>query len=138
MKIHLIKDIKDAIKGYEPILYNSSKLSVESISPNEAEFILASDILDDFSLEQISPVIQTLISKMRLNGKLVVGGTDIRVFCKSVVNNVLSEQQGSEILKTKQSMTSMSDMVKLLESLGLKVFMTQFNGMHYEITCIRN
>lgn len=146
MKIQLLTNKDEAIKGFTPIIYQPTEnsdfvdplLILQNVVDNECEFIMANEIIDDFELSKITGVLQRLISKLRLNGELVVGGTEIRLFCKNVVNDLIDESSGSEIIKTKKSMTSMNSVLKILESLGLKVKLTQMNGIHYEITCVRN
>jgi predicted SAM-dependent methyltransferase len=140
MKVHLTKTKESAIKGYTEILYSqASKLNnLATLSDNECEFILAGDVLDDFSRQEIFDVIQSLAKKLRMNGTLVVGGTDIRVFCKNVINSTLSENDASEIIKSKQSMTNLQETLDLLKGIGLKIQSSRIIGTHYEITAVRN
>ena len=140
MKIHLVKSETSAIKGYTPIVYSTlNKLNnIETISNNEAEFILAGDILDDFPKQESIDVIQNLSRKLRMNGTLVIGGTDVRIFCKNVVNSILNENEASEIIRSKQSMTNLQETLDLLKSIGLKIQSSRIIGTHYEITAIRN
>lgn len=140
MKIHLVKTKEAAIKGYTPILYSPSiKLNnLESLSDNQGEFILASDLLDDFPLQEIPNIIQGLLKKLRLNGTIVIGGTDIRVFCKSLVNSTLNEADASKMIQAKQSMSNTQEIIKLLQQFGLKIQASRIIGTHYEITAVRN
>lgn len=146
MKIHLIKQQGSGVKGYMEVVYmpyqeNSSVESrltgLANVLNNESEFIMASEILDDFPLNQIGELIQYLLSKLRLKGSIVVGGTDIRLFCKSVVNSTINEPDAANVIKDKQSMTNVNDVSKLLQSLGLSIQTTQILGNHYEITAVR-
>ena len=143
MKVHLVKSEESLIKGYKPIVLlptgSLGKLNnLNILSDNECEFILANDTLDEFSRQEIPEVIQMLIKKLRINGTLVLGGTDIRVFCKSVINSTIDENQASEIIRAKQSMTNIQDILSLLQSTGLKIQSSQITGTHYEITAVRN
>lgn len=140
MKIHLVKSQDSAIKGYTPILYSASiKLNnLESLSDNQGEFILASDLLDEFPLQEIPSVIQGLLKKLRLNGTIVVGGTDVRIFCKNLVNSTLNETDASAMIQAKQSMSNVQEVIKLMQQFGLKIQASRIMGTHYEITAIRN
>lgn len=140
MKIHLIKSQESLIKGYTPVLYsNLLRLNnLTNISDNQCDFILASDLLDEFSIQEIPEIVQSLIKKLRINGTLVVGGTDLRVFCKNVVNSQLNELQAAEMIKSKQSMTSLQETLNLVQNLGLKIQSSQIVGNHYEVTAVRN
>ena len=140
MKVQLIKSENSLIKGYTPVLYSPSiKLNnLESLSDNQGEFILASDLLDDFPLQEIPNVIQGLLKKLRLNGTIVVGGTDIRIFCKNLVNSNLNEADASKMIQAKQSMSNTQEVIKLMQQLGLKIQASRITGTHYEITAVRN
>jgi hypothetical protein len=145
MKIELVKNQNDGITGFKRILYQPSSgafvdplIGLSEISDNECSFIMANEIIDDFEISKITDLIQTLASKLRLNGELVVGGTDIRLFCKNVTNGFFDEVSASELIRTKQSMTSMNAIIKIIESLGLKVTLTKMSIIYYEITCTRN
>jgi len=140
MKIHLVKSQDSVIKGYTPILYSTSvKLNnLESLSDNQGEFILASDLLDDFPLQEIPNVIQSLLKKLRLNGTIVIGGTDIRIFCKNLVNSNLNEADASKMIQVKQSMSNIQEVIKLMQQFGLKIQASRIIGTHYEITAVRN
>jgi hypothetical protein len=140
MKIHLVKTKEAAIKGYTPVLYSPSiRLNnLESLSDNQGEFILASDLLDDFPLQEIPNIIQGLLKKLRINGTIVIGGTDIRIFCKSLVNSNLNEADAAKMIQTKQSMSNTQEVIKLMQQLGLKIQASKIMGTHYEITAVRN
>ena len=140
MKIHLVKSEKNAIKGYTPIIYSTAnKLNnIETISDNEAELILAHEIMDDFSIDEIGMIINAIVKKMRLNATLVIGGTDLRVFCKSVINGLLPENEAAKFINQKHSMTNLNVTVDTLKQLGLKIQSSVINGVHYEITAVRS
>ena len=140
MKIHLVKSQDSVIKGYTPILYSTSVElnNLESLSDNQGEFILASDLLDDFPLQEIPNVIQSLLKKLRLNGTIVIGGTDIRIFCKNLVNSNLNEADASKMIQVKQSMSNIQEVIKLMQQFGLKIQASRIIGTHYEITAVRN
>lgn len=140
MKIHLVKNKEAAISGYTPILYSQSiKLNnLETLSDNQSEFILAPDLLDEFPLQEIPNVIQALLKKLRFNGTVVIGGTDIRVFCKNLINSSLNEDDAAKMIQAKQSMSNTQEVVKLMQQFGLKIQASRIIGTHYEITAVRN
>lgn len=140
MKIHLVKSQDALIKGYTAVLYSKTlKLNnLNTLSDNECEFILAPDVLDEFPKQEAAEVINLLMSKLRINGTLVVGGTDIRVFCKNTINGQISESEASEIIRDKQSMSNTTETVELIKSLGLKLQSSRIIGTHYEIAAVRS
>lgn len=138
MKVNLTKSLDHSIKGYENILYLPNYVDLNSVTDNEAELIIANEILDYFSIDKIPELIKLLISKLRLNGSLIIGGTEISVFCKSVINGMLDEREASKYIEQNQSMTDMNNILNLLQSFNLKIQTFKFSGLIYEITTIRN
>ena len=107
------------------------------ISDNECSEILAQDVLDNFAIDNIHQCISSLVGKLRLGGKLVVGGTDIRLFSRMVSNNTLNEVEASNILSSANSMTSATKVKPIIQSLGLQVISVMVSGIHFEITATR-
>ena len=78
-----------------------------------------------------------MAKKIRIQGTLVVGGTDIRLFCKHVTNGSINEAEASKIIDTVKSMTTLNESVDFIRALGLNIESTQINGIHYEIKAKR-
>lgn len=140
MKIHLVKNEKEAIKGYRAVLYSAGKAinNLDTLSDNECEFILAQSLIDDFSVNQSGEVVLALLKKLRVNGTIVVGGTSLRVFCKSVFNGSINETDASEMIKDKLSMSNPETIISMLQGYGLKIQSSRIVGTHYEITAVRS
>lgn len=139
MKIQLVSDEEKAIAGYTTINYIKSGLNnLQSLSNNECEEIIATDILNSVPYNQIGNLIQGFITKLRFNGKLVLGGCDIRLFCRSIVNSTMSEEEGLQILQNYRSMPPYNVINSLLTNLGLSIQSSIISGIFYEITAVRN
>lgn len=136
MKIHIIDDLNKSIDGYKAILFNNIEEEFAKLSNNSCEFILANDIFDYVESKEIPAIIQTLLLKLRLNGKMSIGGKDIHLFCKSVKNELISEHDASNIISKTKSLVSHSFVQDIVKQLGLK-YTTQLSGVHYEITAYR-
>lgn len=138
MKLQIIRKEQTHINGYE--LYKIDKpnsLELSHIVDNSCEYILASDIMDSFHISLIPKICQLLITKLRLNGEIVVGGTDVRFFSKYVSNGLLTPQEACEIVCSSYSM-SYSDMLKeQFEQLKLRIISIHMDGLHYEIKAVR-
>lgn len=137
MKIHIVKMGQSAIEGYKQIIVFDDHINFMDISNNECEEILAGNVLDSFSIDNIRECIVSLVNKLRLGGKLVIGGKDIRLFCRLVLNNSISEVEASQVLKTTKSMPPLNEVIKIIESLGLNIITSNINGMYFEITAKR-
>lgn len=139
MKIQFVKNESSSIVGFTCIIYSANHIpdTINQIHDNQAELILATDIIDCFSIENVQPLISTIASKLRKNGKAVIGGTEIYLFCKNVVNSLISEPQASRIIQESSSMLSVSTVESLLIKSGLKIESCTLNGVHYEFTVSR-
>lgn len=143
MKVQLVKSEDSLIKGYKaikllPVKSLEQLNNLNLLSDNECEFILAANVLDNFSIQEIPSVITSLINKLRINGTLVIGGTDIRIFCKYIVNGLLSEIEGSDKISEKESMSNVQNIIDVIKNFGLKIQSSRIVGINYEITAIRN
>ena len=137
MKIQILRENQQAIENYTKIIVGDNQIDLSSISDNECSFILANDVLDSFSIENIDQLIKSILMKLRINGSIVIGGTDMRLFCKNVTNGSVDTGQASRIIGVVQSMTVLNDIVNLIRSSGLKIESTQITGIHYEIKATR-
>ena len=137
MKIQILRENQQAIENYTKIIVGDNQIDLSSISDNECSFILANDVLDSFSIENIDQLIKSILMKLRIIGSIVIGGTDMRLFCKNVTNGSVDTGQASRIIGVVQSMTVLNDIVNLIRSSGLNIESTQITGIHYEIKATR-
>lgn len=136
MKIHIVDDPNNAIEGYNIITFDNLDVEFEKLSNNCCDFILANNIFDYVESKQIPEIIHKLFSKLRLSGKISIGGKDINLFCKSVKNKLLSEQEASDIISKTKSLVGYGFVENIIKDLGMK-YTTQLNGVSYEITASR-
>ena len=137
MKIHVTKMGEETIQGYKHTVVSDNYINFMDISSNECSEILANDVLDSFSSDKIKECVISLVDKLRLGGKLVIGGKDLRLFCKSVINGMIGDKEASVILMGVNSMQSINAVRPIVESLGLKVLSTHLAGIHFELTAQR-
>lgn len=137
MKVHVAKMNQEVVTGYQHVVASDNFINFMNISDNECEAILANDVLNCFTLDKVRDCIVSLVNKLRLQGTMVVGGTDIRLFSLSVINNLISEQEANEVINSVNCMPSYIEVTKLIESLGLKVESIQSSGIHFEIVARR-
>ena len=137
MKIHVIREDQTAIENYQKVVISPNQIDLSSIADNECKFILANDVLDSFSVENIPSLLQALAKKMRLGSKLVIGGTDIRLFCKNVIIGMINEGDAAKVVANVQSMLTPNQVEAVIRQLNLDIDTTQISGIHYEITASR-
>tara|TARA_R110002051_G_scaffold186237_1_gene255570 strand:+ start:28 stop:444 length:417 start_codon:yes stop_codon:yes gene_type:complete len=137
MKIHVAKMSGETIEGYKHVVVSDNHINFMDISQNECSEILANDVLDSFSSDKSRDCIVSLVDKLRLGGKLVVGGKDLRLFCRSVINGSIDNNEASQLLQNTSSMPLLNDVILIVQSIGLKVLSTQISGIHFEIVAQR-
>ena len=139
MKLHIVKQGEASIEGYKKVELDPSLtfFGLEDVSDNEAQEIFANDILDSIPLEMTQRLISHLVSKLRVGGKLVVGGTEFRVFLRVCLNQGIPEQQAIETIRANNSMTNLKHLCELLSSMDLEVETRNINGVHCEVRCVR-
>ncbi len=137
MKIHVTRIDQETVENYNHVIVSDGYINFLDISDNECQEILANDVLDNFSIDKVGECITSLVNKLRLGGTIVVGGKDVRLFAKAVLNNGISEIEASEIVNSCQSMSSINDIVPVLQHLGLKIINTNVAGIHYEVKASR-
>lgn len=139
MKLQIIRKEQEPIVGYEIVkIQQPNSLGLAHIVDNSCESILASDAVDSFNNSTLSQLCQLLVSRLRLGGELVLGGTDIRFFAKYVCNGILTPNEACDIVCAAHSMST-ADMVREeLEKLNLKVISIHMDGLHYEVKAVRS
>ena len=138
MKLHVVKQGDTSIEGYKKIEFlNGNFLGLDDVSNNSSKEIFANDVLDAIPNEFIQQSVAALVGKLRVNGRITVGGTELRLFVKSVLNQGIPEDQAMSIIKTNQSMLNFNKLCELMKSMGLEVETTTINGIHCEVKCVR-
>jgi predicted SAM-dependent methyltransferase len=137
MKIQILRDQQNLIEGYEHVVMNGAELDLSRFSNNECSEIIADNILDAVPIRYMAQTLKLLTDKLRMGGKLVIGGTDLRLFCKQVLNETISPTDANAIISQCQSMTNLEEIVGLVSTTNLKIQTTNINGIHFEICCTR-
>lgn len=136
MKIQITNTKDKEIEGYLNINFNSIDEQFAQLSNNCCELILAQDIFDFVTFQEIFPTIQKLITKLRIGGTMVVGGKDLNLFTKYVKNNLISEADASSVVGQCKSMVGYKTVENMIQQMNLK-YTTQLTGIHYEISISR-
>jgi hypothetical protein len=137
MKLQILSKTQEPIGGFKTVIIENNSLDLGEISPNECEVILASDVVDSVTYSAIDQLMSALASKLRINGELTVGGTDVRMFATAVSNGRVSLEEASNIVTNVNSMTNGPDVTRTFESLGLEIQSISLEGVHYEIRAKR-
>ena len=137
MKVQIVQTDEEHIDGYEKVKIDNGKIDLEKYSDNECSFILACECLDSMSYNEVKGFLLIARQKMRLGSSLVVGGTDIRLFARAIINGSISVEDANNMLNQKKSCADVNYVSKILEDIGLSVVSTTVAGVHYEIEASR-
>jgi hypothetical protein len=138
MKVHIVRPGEESIGGFERIEISPVfGLDVSQYSDNEIEEIFANDLIDSVPSDKVGETIAALVRKMRLGGRMVIGGTDLRLFCKMVISGSMNEEAANKIIGKSSSMIPTSLIMNTLRQCGLNIQASYINGVHYEIEAKR-
>lgn len=137
MKLQIVVPNQPAIENFERVEVRPNSIDLSHISDNECTMILANDIVDSFSVDNIASIVTSLTKKVRMGGEIVVGGTDIRLFCKAVINGQMDEPRACQIVGALQSMSNYAMVEQVLQQLKFQILSTQISGVHFEIKAKR-
>lgn len=137
MKLQILRADQKPIEGFKQARVDRNSIDLTGTSDNECELILATDVMDSFSGEGAGQILQSLRQKLRLNGQLIVGGTDVRLFSKAVISGTLSMRDASSVVTNCHAMTSVDMTTETLKDLGLFIDSVTLDGLHYEIKATR-
>ena len=137
MKVYISENIDKVIEGFSaiPIVYGVADFS--SIPNNGASTIVAIDALDSIKPNDISQFINTIISKMRINCELFLGGIDAYSISKDLVSGKINVDEYNKIISGKNGIYSLTYIVDILLSNNIKILSTVFRGNNYEISATR-
>ena len=139
MKLQIARSKSELISGFEHVLLIDGALDLTKFSNNECELILASNILDFVKFDQVENLVRTLISKLRLKGVVVIGGTDVRVFAKALLNGLITSAEAASMISDLSSMADSSWVRDILEQkYKLRIDSFKIDGVHYEISASRS
>lgn len=136
MKIHIHDEKEQGIEGCKSITYQKLE-DLNLVIDNSCEYILANNIFDQFPADDFDSILKILIQKLRLNGTLVISGTDIKLLSKAIYNELIDNKEASKIIANKKSMDSAINVIEKLENKKLKIITTKILNHNYEIFCAR-
>ena len=137
MKVQILRQGEAPVQGYNPIFVEINRINLDGLAQNQCEMILASDIFDCVTYNNIEPVLQALLSKLRLGGQLVVGGTDYNLLGSALNNKLLSEQDAARLIGNISCVVDGHKIADGLRSLNLAVETMHMDGIHFEVKARR-
>lgn len=114
------------------------------IHDSEATEILALEVLHYIPFNNLPKVLANWVKKLRINGKIAIGGYEVGDICKSYTNKSCSIEDLNRLLYgdgtsplVVASALSMAHLKGMMEQFGLKVLKQRKNGYHIAVEAIR-
>ena len=108
----------------------------------ECKEIIAEELIDYIPVDNMLEVITHYVSKLRLGGKIVLGGTDIIELSKDILHqNKTMIEANHEVFGDprfpKRGFLALNDVAAILSHLGLKITKQRLDGSKFIIEAIR-
>jgi len=137
MKLQIYRTENEKIENFHHVQCFGTQLDLSGVADNQCELILAGDLMDMYPADEAATVIQQVLQKLRIGGEIVLGGTEVRVLAKNILNGTVPEQHASQIIGNVKSLTSIGTLKQALKSLGLHILSTSIDGIHCEVKARR-
>ena len=143
MKIHISEadetgNLIQNIDGYKGVCVRlDGSIDYFDISDSECEEIRALNVVDLFRSDQVEQNLIALLKKIRIGGKIVLSGCDPNILSRLFISNQIDEQKFCQIVGSKNSMSTVKRISKILTDFGLRIDLQRFTFTNYEITAVR-
>ena len=137
MKIHITENVEKIIEGYNmfPIVYG--KVDLGGLPDNSLTQIIAIDAIDSIPSNLLPQFIESIVIKMRMGCSFIIGGLELGLLSRNIINGKLSSFNFNDIMSTRKSVYSSKDIVDLLKSHNISIDNVNIIGTNYEITASR-
>ncbi len=117
----------------------------EIVDDAECDELIAGDILDYVSVEDVDEVLDHWISKLRHGGVITIGGLDLREVTSHIANYTLKTPDANILLfgaqqapwQFRKSVSTLSERIAYLTDKGLKPLKKRADNYFYSITMER-
>lgn len=137
MKLFISENIDKGLHGYITVPIINGEIDLTKIPDNSATSIIAIDALDSISYEKLFGFLSLLITKMRLNCNLYLGGIDIYAISRELISGSKTIEDYNKEVCNKNGIYSSKLILNILESNAIKVNSVVYKGNTYEISATR-
>lgn len=143
MKINITTDPYE-LSGYENVALTTTDVYTPfnlQADQGECTEIIAEEIIDYISIDDLLDIVTHYVSKLRHGGKIILGGTDIIELSKDILRqNKTMVEVNHEIFGTsnlKKGCLALNDVVTVLSHLNLKITKQRLDGTKFIVEAIR-
>lgn len=137
MKTQIVYDDPSTIEGFQTVDVKYGTSGLEQVVNNSSEEIYITNCLDRVDFEEANKILMIALTKLRLNGKILVNGTNLRTLCLNVIANEVDAESFSKVISNCSSLRDGSDIEEILTQHNLTIETNVIRGNTYEITAIR-
>ena len=136
MKLIIINKQQETVQGYQVVDLRSGIEQLDQIVNNSCTDIILS-CLNSLNKSDATKVLSIASSKMRLGGKMMVSGVELKSLCRNALNNEISSDDFSNVLEDCNCAFTSQEIIQLVKSVGLNVDSVLLQGHLYEIKVSR-
>lgn len=137
MKIYITNDDK-SIENFKTIQLKNFNEELKEVVNNSCEVIYADKVIDFIQGDDIPKFTGLLLSKLRMNGRVVFTGYELGIVSRGVINETVDSNTYSKIITRLNSMSFLKNILSMLTDYGLQIDTAVIRGLEYEIAAIRN
>lgn len=139
MKLQIIKNDDDSIEGFISIKVSENpETELSKIISNSCTEMLVLDIIDYFDYDKSISFLADLLSKIRLNGSILLRGISSVAFSHALFNGSLDCKKASDIIANIKSVHDQRDIIGYLEANNFSIDTVRLMGASYEIKATRH
>lgn len=139
MKLQIIKNDDDAIEGFVSIKVSENpETDLSKVINNSCTEMLVLDVIDYFDYDKSISFLADVLSKIRLNGSILLKGVSSVAFSHAVFNGSLDCKQASDIIANIKSIHDQRDIIGYLEANKFTIDTVRTTGACYEIKATRH
>lgn len=137
MKLFVTSNPTRHIEGFIRCDIAYGNWNLEQIPENSQIEIVAVDAIDCVDFDKRDGLIKDLVSRLRIGGTIVLTGINASIMCRNLYYKVLSVEDFNKVVKEKQSIGIVDDVIKSLREAGLTIVSHATEGANYEVTARR-
>jgi hypothetical protein len=138
MKLQIVHNDNESIEGFISLkISDNPKSDLSQIVNHSCTDILVLDIIDSFEYNQSFEFLSEVLSKIRLNGSLLLRGVSSLAFSHALLNGSIDSNKASNIISEIKSIHDQRDITTLLESNDFRIDTMRLNGVSYELKATR-
>lgn len=137
MKVQIVGKQEDIIDGYYTISIDKLE-NMATLINNSCTDIIALDVLDKLSYKDAFDLLMALLKKVRMNGRLVLGGIHLLSFAQGITNEAIDQEAINKIIETNKSIIDSRKICNILETQKFVIDTLKLYGHKYEILATRS